>query len=63
MQFAGGKSNVAFPSTQEGRRTFPSWAAGKSHVPYRRNAREIALPGDCLLRKHGRAMRVPTFFP
>ncbi|MBR6413481.1 MAG: hypothetical protein IKS21_02575 [Oscillospiraceae bacterium] len=25
--------------------------------------REIALPGDCLLRKRGRAMRVPTFFP
>ncbi|MBR6413696.1 MAG: hypothetical protein IKS21_03690 [Oscillospiraceae bacterium] len=38
MQFAAGKSNVAFSSTQEGRRTFPSWAAGKSHVPYRRNA-------------------------
>ncbi|MBR6413853.1 MAG: hypothetical protein IKS21_04500 [Oscillospiraceae bacterium] len=31
-------SNVAFPSTQEGRRTFPLWAAGKSHVPGRRNA-------------------------
>ena len=38
MQFAAGKSNVAFPSTQEGRMTFPSWAAGKSNVPYRRNA-------------------------
>ena len=60
MQFAGGKSNVAFSSTQEGRRTFPSWAAGKSNVPYRRSAGEIALPGDCLLRKRGRAMLVPT---
>ena len=38
MQFAAGKSNVAFPSTQEGRRTFPLWAAGKSNVPYRCNA-------------------------
>ena len=40
--------------------TFPSWAAGKSNVPYRRSAGEIALPGDCLLRKRGRAMLVPT---
>ncbi|MBR6414057.1 MAG: hypothetical protein IKS21_05540 [Oscillospiraceae bacterium] len=36
------------------------FAAGKSNVTNRVDARGIALPGDCLLRKRGRAMRVPT---
>ncbi|MBR6413411.1 MAG: hypothetical protein IKS21_02225 [Oscillospiraceae bacterium] len=36
------------------------FAEGKSKRAVPPQRREIALPGDCLLRKHGRAMLVPT---
>ncbi|MBR6414383.1 MAG: hypothetical protein IKS21_07225 [Oscillospiraceae bacterium] len=36
------------------------FAEGKSKRTVPPQRREIALPGDCLLRKHGRAMLVPT---